>query len=52
MMTYFRQCVPLLKPDGTMLLQAITIADQRYAQALGRWTSSTSTSSQATSYSA
>lgn len=32
--TYFRQCGRLLKPDGVMLLQAITIADQRYAQAL------------------
>ena len=28
--TYFRKCRELLKPDGTMLLQAITIADQRY----------------------
>ncbi|MFP5504867.1 MAG: class I SAM-dependent methyltransferase [Gammaproteobacteria bacterium] len=32
--TYFRQCSRLLKPDGRMLLQAITIADQRYEQAL------------------
>lgn len=32
--TYFRQCSRLLKPDGIMLLQAITIADQRYEQAL------------------
>ena len=32
--TYFRQCSRLLKPEGAMLLQAITIADQRYAQAL------------------
>jgi len=32
--TYFRQCGRLLKPDGTMFLQAITIADQRYEQAL------------------
>ncbi len=32
--TYFRQCARLLKPDGVMLLQAITIADQRYEQAL------------------
>ncbi len=32
--TYFRQCSRLLKPDGAMLLQAITIADQRYARAL------------------
>ncbi|MCF1489841.1 cyclopropane-fatty-acyl-phospholipid synthase family protein [Pseudomonas sp. AA27] len=30
---YFRQCATLLKPDGLMLLQAITIRDQRYAQA-------------------
>jgi cyclopropane-fatty-acyl-phospholipid synthase len=28
--TYFRKCCELLKPDGQMLLQAITIADQRY----------------------
>jgi cyclopropane-fatty-acyl-phospholipid synthase len=27
---YFRKCGDLLKPDGMMLLQAITIADQRY----------------------
>lgn len=27
---YFRKCRELLKPDGQMLLQAITIADQRY----------------------
>lgn len=27
---YFQQCSHLLKPDGMMLLQAITIADQRY----------------------
>jgi cyclopropane-fatty-acyl-phospholipid synthase len=32
--TYFRQCNRLLKPDGVMFLQAITIADQRYEQAL------------------
>ncbi|MFJ4374678.1 class I SAM-dependent methyltransferase [Pseudomonas japonica] len=31
--TYFRQCARLLKDDGLMLLQAITIRDQRYAQA-------------------
>jgi cyclopropane-fatty-acyl-phospholipid synthase len=31
---YFRQCGRLLKPDGVMFLQAITIADQRYEQAL------------------
>lgn len=30
---YFRQCASLLKPDGLLLLQAITIRDQRYAQA-------------------
>jgi cyclopropane-fatty-acyl-phospholipid synthase len=30
---YFRQCGRLLKDDGLMLLQAITIADQRYALA-------------------
>ena len=30
---YFRQCGALLKPDGMMLLQAITIADQRYESA-------------------
>ncbi|MHC4227892.1 MAG: class I SAM-dependent methyltransferase [Planctomycetota bacterium] len=29
---YFRKCCDLLKPDGQMLLQAITIADQRYDQ--------------------
>jgi len=28
--TYFEACCRLLKPDGMMLLQAITIADQRY----------------------
>jgi cyclopropane-fatty-acyl-phospholipid synthase len=28
--TYFRKCCDLLNPDGQMLLQAITIADQRY----------------------
>jgi cyclopropane-fatty-acyl-phospholipid synthase len=31
--TYFQQCASLLKPDGLMLLQAITIRDQRYEQA-------------------
>jgi cyclopropane-fatty-acyl-phospholipid synthase len=31
--TYFKQCAKLLKPDGLMCLQAITIADQRYEQA-------------------
>ena len=30
---YFRQCAQLLKADGLMLLQAITIRDQRYRQA-------------------
>ncbi len=29
---YFRKCSDLLKPDGTMLIQAITIADQRYQE--------------------
>lgn len=29
--TFFRKCCELLKPHGQMLLQAITIADQRYA---------------------
>lgn len=28
--TFFRKCCELLKPDGQMLLQAITISDQRY----------------------
>jgi cyclopropane-fatty-acyl-phospholipid synthase len=32
--TYFRTCSRLLKPDGLMLLQAITIRDELYAQAL------------------
>ncbi len=31
---YFKQCSHLLKPHGMMLLQAITIADQRYQAAL------------------
>ncbi len=31
--TYFRQCGALLKANGMMLLQAITIADQRYESA-------------------
>jgi len=31
--TYFRKCGELLKDDGMMLLQAITIADQRYESA-------------------
>ncbi|MBJ7550948.1 SAM-dependent methyltransferase [Marinomonas ostreistagni] len=28
--SYFTQCSQLLKPDGLMVIQAITIADQRY----------------------
>lgn len=28
--TFFEKCASLLKPDGKMLLQAITISDQRY----------------------
>jgi len=32
--TYFGQCARLLKPQGAMLIQAITIADQRYQAAL------------------
>ena len=31
--TYFKKCNDLLKPDGMMLLQSITIADQRYTAA-------------------
>ncbi|NOT57397.1 MAG: class I SAM-dependent methyltransferase [Deltaproteobacteria bacterium] len=31
--TYFKRCSELLKPDGMMLLQAITIADQQYEAA-------------------
>ncbi|RMS31113.1 Cyclopropane-fatty-acyl-phospholipid synthase, partial [Pseudomonas coronafaciens pv. garcae] len=31
--TYFKQCANLLKSNGMMLLQAITIREQRYAQA-------------------
>ena len=30
--TYFKQCSALLKPTGKMLIQAITISDQRYHQ--------------------
>lgn len=30
--TFFKKCCALLKPDGQMLLQAITITDQRYEQ--------------------
>ncbi|WP_439133342.1 class I SAM-dependent methyltransferase [Pseudomaricurvus sp.] len=33
--TYFTQCSKLLKDDGLMLIQAITIADQRYHAAKG-----------------
>jgi cyclopropane-fatty-acyl-phospholipid synthase len=32
--TYVAKCASLLKPDGLMLLQAITIQDQNYMQAL------------------
>ena len=32
--TYFDQCASLLKDNGMMLLQAITIADQRYRTAI------------------
>jgi cyclopropane-fatty-acyl-phospholipid synthase len=31
---YFRQCSTLLKQNGLMLIQAITISDQRYQQSL------------------
>lgn len=31
--TYFKKCSDLLKPDGMMLLQAITIADQNFEAA-------------------
>ncbi len=31
--TYFRKCSELLRPEGMMLLQAITIADQRFEAA-------------------
>ncbi len=31
--TFFAKCSSLLKPEGAMLLQAITIADQKYEQA-------------------
>lgn len=30
--TFFRKCSQLLQPDGAMLLQAITMADQRFEQ--------------------
>ena len=32
--TYFRKCASLLKPEGLALVQAITIEDARYQQAL------------------
>lgn len=32
--TYLKKCSSLLKPEGAMLLQAITLQDQMYAQAL------------------
>jgi cyclopropane-fatty-acyl-phospholipid synthase len=32
--TFFQKCNSLLKPDGLLLLQAITIVDQRYQQHL------------------
>ncbi len=32
--TYFEKCSALLRPEGMMLLQAITIRDQHYEQAL------------------
>ena len=34
MNTYFKKCCSLLKPDGMMLIQAITIKDQLYRSAL------------------
>jgi len=34
MKTYFEKCCSLLKPDGIMLIQAITIKDQLYKTAL------------------
>lgn len=34
--TFFEKCSSLLKPDGEMLLQAITILDQRYEEAKKR----------------
>ena len=34
--TYFKHCNELLKPSGKMLLQAITISDHRYKDALKR----------------
>lgn len=32
--TYFRKCSELLKPDGTLVLQAIVMPDRRYTQYL------------------
>lgn len=32
---YFAKCCQMLKPQGLMLIQAITISDQRYKQSLG-----------------
>lgn len=32
--TYFEKCASLLKPDGQMVIQAITMPDNRYASAL------------------
>ncbi|MGB0741967.1 MAG: SAM-dependent methyltransferase [Planctomycetaceae bacterium] len=40
---FFRKCCELLRPDGQMLLQSITIADQRYEEYKIRWTSFRST---------
>jgi cyclopropane-fatty-acyl-phospholipid synthase len=34
--TYLAKCSSLLEPDGTMLLQAITLQDQLYERALGQ----------------
>ncbi len=34
--SYFRKCAELLKPDGMMLLQAITITDREYEGAIKR----------------
>jgi cyclopropane-fatty-acyl-phospholipid synthase len=31
--SYFQMCTDLLKPDGKMVIQAITVADQRYKSA-------------------
>ena len=31
--TYFKQCAQLLKPDGLLVIQAITMVDQRYEAA-------------------